>query len=305
MNQAVRLHEEAKSKSIQGWYEQYPDLAIRGIDEQIWNALSATLYPGAQMQSILMAWDYCAARKLDIMLKPVHLVPMSIKTGMKDNAGKDIYESRDVPMPGIGLYRIQASRTGDYAGSSEPEFGPAVTHEFAHEYKGNATKKKVTFPEWCKYTVQKLIGDRIVSFSVKEFWLENYATQSRYSDLPNAMWEKRPYAQLAKCAEAQALRRGWPEIGQDPTAEEMEGKAFDMAKDVSYANGGHDIGLVESSRPTLELYADEKFNKKFSNWQAQISSGERTAQDVIATISSRFEMTSEQINKIESVEIAQ
>ena len=42
------------------------------------------------------------------------------------------------------------------------------------------------------------------------------------------MWAKRPYGQLAKCTEAQALRMAFPEhVGGHPTAEEMEGKTIE------------------------------------------------------------------------------
>lgn len=194
-------------------------LALRGVDESTWSALKNSIYPGAKDESVLMAVDYCRARQLDPLMKPVHLVPMSVKDG---KTGKN--EWRDVVMPGVGLYRIQADRSGNYAGASEPVFGPLVDREFN-------SGVKVSFPEWCKYSVFKRMTDgKIVEFVSKEYWIENYATAGRDTDAPNSMWKKRPYAQLAKCCEAQALRKAWPEIGQQPTAEEMEGKTLDVSE---------------------------------------------------------------------------
>ena len=69
---------EYKTKALQVWFENNPALASRGIDEAMWNALCTSVYPGAKPDSVLMAVDYCAARNLDIMLKPVHLVPMNV-----------------------------------------------------------------------------------------------------------------------------------------------------------------------------------------------------------------------------------
>lgn len=191
-------------------------LTEKGIDVATWSALKNSIYPGAKDESVMMALDYCRARQLDPLLKPVHLVPMSVKDS---RTGKS--EWRDVVMPGIGLYRIQADRSGDYAGAREPEFGPDTTQTLSGV--------EVTFPQWCKYTVYKRMpSGEIVEFSAKEYWIENYATGGSDTTAPNAMWKKRPYGQLAKCAEAQALRKAWPEIGQQPTAEEMEGKSLDV-----------------------------------------------------------------------------
>jgi len=69
-----------------------------------------------------------------------------------------------------------------------------------------------------------------VEFTAKEFWKENYAVRGgkEKSIAPNAMWSKRPYGQIAKCAEAQALRKAFPEIGSEPTADEMEGKILNV-----------------------------------------------------------------------------
>jgi phage recombination protein Bet len=181
-------------------------------EDELLPILQTSLYPGASIPSIRMVIGYCKAAGLDIMQKPVHIVPMydRVSGGM-----------RDVVMPGIGLYRTQASRSGECAGVSEPEFGDDVTESIGGV--------EVTYPKWCKVTVKRrLPTGEIVEFTAREFWKENYAVRGgkEKSVAPNAMWSKRPYGQVAKCAEAQALRKAFPEFGSQPVAEEMEGKSY-------------------------------------------------------------------------------
>jgi len=180
-------------------------------NQELTEVLRSSLYPGASDASIAMVLSYCKAAGLDPMQKPVHIVPMW---------DKNIRQERDVIMPGIGLYRIQAARTGQYAGVSDPVWGPDTT--------ATLDDVQVTFPAWCKIVVRRLLPNGVIAeFAAVERWLENYATQSSKTTAPNAMWKKRPYGQLAKCAEAQVLRKAFPEIGAQPTAEEMEGKSLE------------------------------------------------------------------------------
>jgi phage recombination protein Bet len=177
--------------------------------------LGNSLYVGAKPESIGMVLDYCAAAGLDPMMKPVHIVPMNVK-----KPGTNTYEWRDVIMPGIDLYRLKASRSNVYLGKSEPEFGPDV--------EMTLDGVKITVPSWCKVTVQRRIGDHVANFTATERWTENYATAGKDTAKPNTMWAKRPYGQLAKCAEAQALRMAFPDlVGGEQTAEEMAGKVIE------------------------------------------------------------------------------
>jgi phage recombination protein Bet len=210
--------------------QQVPAFALP--EDQLIKTLQASLYPGAHADSVQLVLGYCRAQRLDPMQKPVHIVPMKVKVGTKEN-GAGIFADRDTIMPGIGLYRSQASRSLQHVGTSDPEFGPMVKLEFSETYWENNTKRSrpasVEFPEWCKVTVRRrLVSGEIGEFTATEFWLENYATAGRDSTAPNAMWKKRPRGQLAKCAEAQALRKAFPELGAAPTAEEMEGKTFEL-----------------------------------------------------------------------------
>jgi phage recombination protein Bet len=177
-------------------------------DSSMIEVLRSSFYPDASPESVALVLGYCRASGLDPMKRPVHIVPIYSR-----KAGGMV----DVVLPGIALYRILAARSGAYAGKSEPEFGPDVTTTLGGT--------KITYPAWCRVTVFKLVGGQVREFPAKEYWLENYATAKRDTDAPNAMWKKRPYGQLAKCAEAQALRMAFPEeAGGTYTAEEMEGK---------------------------------------------------------------------------------
>ncbi|MCX2563283.1 phage recombination protein Bet [Acetobacter thailandicus] len=186
-------------------------------ENELINVLRDSLYPGAEDNSIRMVIGYCRAASLDVMKKPVHIVPIW---------DKSIGRMRDVVMPGISLYRIEASRTGQYIGKSEPEFGPLQNIELGGV--------RVRFPEWCRMTVRRLVHGRECEFTAKEYWIENYATAKKDTDAPNTMWKKRAYGQLAKCAEAQALRMAFPEqTGGTNTNDEMDGKILGPTIDIT------------------------------------------------------------------------
>ncbi len=252
----------------------------RGITTEVWSALKNSLFPGAADESVLMAYDYCAARGLDVMLKPVHLVQMYIK----DKQNGDKGSMRDVVMPGIGLYRIQADRAGNYAGMSAPMFGPDV------ELKLDSVT--IVVPEWCEMSVSKIVGERIVTFTAREYWIENYATAGRDTKAPNAMWQKRPRGQLVKCTEAQALRKGWPELGSQPTAEEMEGKEIEINPAPK---------TEKKPEPQLPTISDDEFVQKLPTLEAGIKSGRKTADLIIQTLKLKYTLSEEQIASIRAV----
>lgn len=235
--------------------------AFQMSEKELMDVLRSSLYLGAQDSSIKMAVNYCKASGLDIMQKPVHLVPMwDSKTSTM----------RDVVMAGIGMYRTQASRSGEMAGITEPEYGDDVTEKIGGV--------EITYPKWCKVTVKRTLPNGgIAEFVAVERWIENYAAKGgkEKSIAPNAMWTKRPYAQLAKCAEAQALRKAFPELGAALTAEEMEGKEIDITPDPK-----------KEAEKTPLFYTNDEFLANEPAWKKVIANG-KSPERFIAFIESQ------------------
>jgi hypothetical protein len=67
------------------------------------------------------------------------------------------------------------------------------------------------------------------------------------------MWRKRTFGQLAKCAEAQALRKAFPELCAALTAEEMDGKTLDLDE-----IGGEYTVIKDSATDKLKQVIEKK-----------------------------------------------
>lgn len=100
---------------------------------------------------------------------------------------------------GIDGLRAIAERTGRYAGSNAGVF----------EYDSESGKV-----ERATVTVKKIVNGQIIETTASAKWSE-YAVEN------NPMWKKMPETMLEKCAEAKALRKAFPNIGQVYTDEEM------------------------------------------------------------------------------------
>lgn len=267
--------------TIERTHTTIPAFAIP--ESELLATLGDSIYPGAKPESIRMVINYCKANLLDPFQKPVHIVPMSRKVKGK-NGQKDEYVDVDTIMPGIGLYRTQAARSGEHAGTSEPEYGPMQKATFKEEYwEENELRERVKksressleHPEWCKVTVFRLDSHgQPRAYVSLEYWIENYGTASRYTTAPNAMWKKRTRGQLAKCAEAQALRKAFPELGAAPTADEMEGKWIDESGEVTTGQPARTQGPLSKDEAAKSNVIDVEAGKP--------KDGEAAARDLMA-----------------------
>lgn len=103
---------------------------------------------------------------------------------------------------GIDGYRLIAERTGVYAGSDE------------------SWVEKDGKPVTATVTVRKVVAGQVCEFTATARW-EEYVQLGKDSK-PMGLWSKMPHRMLAKCAEALALRKAFPQdLSGLYTTEEM------------------------------------------------------------------------------------
>lgn len=196
-------------------------LAELNLDHGTWRVLTESIFPSAKTaEGILLAVRYCQARGLDVLKRPVHVVPMYSRA-----LGHEV----ETVWPGINEVQITAARTGQYAGIDPARFGPETTRVFQGRAKTENGWQdghiELTYPAWAEVTVYRLVNGVRCAFTETVFWEETYARMAG-GEVPTAMWIKRPRGQLLKCAKAASLRAAFPEEASY-TAEEMAGKTIE------------------------------------------------------------------------------
>lgn len=136
--------------------------------------IKATVAKGATDAELKLFFYDCARRHVHPLDKLIHFT----KRGGKYT-----------PITSIDFMRSQAADSGDYAGNDDAVFvGDAGQH-----------------PEKASVTVHRLVGGQRCAFSATARW-------SEYCPEDNAfMWKRMPHTMLGKCAEALALRKGFPQ----------------------------------------------------------------------------------------------
>jgi phage recombination protein Bet len=114
------------------------------------------------------------------------------------------------PVTSIDLMRTRAADTNEYAGNDD-----AV---FEYEPLANLAADHTKPPRSASVTVWRLVRGHRCGFTATARWSEYYP-----GDAAGTMWRKMPCTMLAKCAEALALRKGFPrQLAGLYAAEEMD-----------------------------------------------------------------------------------
>lgn len=143
--------------------------------------LKRTVCKDATKDEMALFVGQCNRTGLDPFSRQIHFVKRSGKITIQT---------------GIDGYRLIAERTGKYAGNSAPVFDGVGTLPNGKKHPMIAVVK-----------VKRLVDGLERCFVGQALWEEYFPGHSN----EGFMWAKMPHNQLAKCAEAQALRKAFPQ----------------------------------------------------------------------------------------------
>ncbi len=162
--------------------------------------IKRTYARGATDDELKLFLYQCEKRGLDPLSRQIYFQKRKTKDG-----------DQMTVLTAIDGYRLIADRTGKYAGCDDATFDDEAK------------------PSKATVTVYKMVGGMRCAFTASARWDEYYPGSGK-----GFLWDKMPHTMLAKCAEALALRKAFPEeLGGIYTPEEMDQAAkpdYDSSK---------------------------------------------------------------------------
>jgi phage recombination protein Bet len=142
--------------------------------------ITRTVAAGATPDELKLYLFDCARQGVHPLDKLIHFTVRTDKRGNR----------KYTPVTSIDFMRIRAAETNEYVGSDDATFG----------------NQPGPYPDSATVTVWRLVQGTRGSFTATARWPEYYPGDGDGSFL----WRKMPHTMLAKCAEALALRKGFP-----------------------------------------------------------------------------------------------
>jgi phage recombination protein Bet len=195
-----------------------------GLDLEL---LKRTVARGTTDDEFALFAAVCRRTGLDPFLRQVYALKR------RERQADGTYREALSIQTSIDGLRLIAERSGHYAGQAGPWWcgDDGIWHEVWLEK---------SYPAAAKVTVKKLLNGIVTESSAVARWA-SYA-QTTKEGQPNRMWASMPDNQLAKCAEALALRKAFPqELSGLYTSDELAQSA----------------GPVGTTRPTADLRTGE------------------------------------------------
>ncbi|WP_174554352.1 recombinase RecT, partial [Nocardia niwae] len=157
--------------------------------------------PAAQLD---LFFHRCQLTKLDPFSKQIYLIGRNTKVGGYGN-GPERWEVKYTIQTGIDGYRLNGRRAAKAAGESVKTEGPFWMAPDGGGWSDVWLGGKNNPPAAAKFVI---IADGEPHVGIA---LYDEFVQTKSNGQPNSMWSKMPANQLAKCAEAQAWRKAYPE----------------------------------------------------------------------------------------------
>ena len=193
-------HSTALTRPAMNWTEEQLELMKRTV--------SQTPLTNDEFQTFVYV---AKARNLDPLQKQIH----AVKRKVWDDKEKE-YVERMTIQTGIDGYRAIANRTGLYMPSEKEPRVEGIKDD------GTIVRKQLRVTVFVNKWSER--DHRWHELNATAYFAEFAQTYKKNNEVfYTSMWEKMPINQLTKCAEALALRKGWPEeLGDIRTDEEMQ-----------------------------------------------------------------------------------